>query len=193
VLRYLAERTGLIEERGLKEYGFNHRTLQEYFAALGVLNAAESRATVPELLKPFLFDPQWAEVVRLVASKVTPPVAESLLKEILDDPDPVGRFVRRGNLLALKSLSDGVRVPDPNIIRQLFEDCIAIAPSRWLGITIDHIRALQQFFDTRLCKSAKETIAKIYSIAEKNLSQNVAKRVPWFAPFDGCQIVLGRT
>src|SRR5205085_1454726 len=45
IIRYLAERTGLIEERGLDLFGFSHRTLQEFFASLGIIDESDNSAS----------------------------------------------------------------------------------------------------------------------------------------------------
>lgn len=169
VLRYLSERTGLIEERGLKEYGFSHRTLQEYFAAIGILGEIETGTTIPKLLSSCVYDPQWEEVIRLVAAKVTPPVAESLLREIADDRDPVGRFLHRGQLLSLRCLSDGVRIPSRQLVEEIFEGCTAVGDSKWLGITIEILETLDQFAGSRNQALSESCRGKILDIAKEKL------------------------
>ncbi len=177
ILRYLSERTGLIEERGLKEFGFSHRTLQEYFAALGMINETELLASIPDAMRPYLFDPQWSEVIRLVAAKVPPLVAQSLLQIILDDPDPIGRFIRRGPILALNCLSDGVRIPKRDLVERLFDDCVLLGESRWLGVTINIINVLNEFKETRLDELAQKTKQRILEVAENCLDREEVQQL----------------
>jgi transcriptional regulator with XRE-family HTH domain/predicted nucleotidyltransferase len=163
IIRYLAERTGLIEERGLGLLGFSHRTLQEYFASRGVIDEADAAPDrgVTGCLRGCYFHPQWSEVVCLVAAQLTPPLAESLLASILDDPDPVGRFLRRGHLLALKCLSDGTWVANRRFVSGIFDSLAELGKSRWTRITSEAVDALRSFQGTRLQEAAERTLDAI--------------------------------
>ena len=174
IIRYLTERTGLIEERGLDLFGFSHRTLQEYFASLGVIDEADASRSrdVTRCLRRYHFHPQWSEVVRLVAAQLTPPPAESLLSCILDDPDPVGRFLRRGQLLALRCLSDGTTVANRRLIAGIFDSLAELGRSRWLGITLEAIDVLESLEGTRLEKEAKEAVDAILETAKHELNED---------------------
>jgi len=174
IIRYLAERTGLIEERGRDLFGFSHRTLQEYFASLGAIDEADASPSrdVSHCIRDYLFHPQWCEVVRLIAAQLTPPLAESLLSSIVDDPDPVGRFLRRGPLLALKCLSDGTTVANRRLIANVFENLTDLGRSKWLGITLDAFDVLESLEGTRLERQAKDTIAAILAAAEAELDSD---------------------
>ena len=172
VLRYLSERTGLIEERGLNEFGFLHRTFQEYFAAIGIINESSDERSVPKLLRHHMYDPQWSEVVRLVASKVPPLVAQKLIRVVRDDPDSVGRFLKRGDLLALQCLSDGVQIPDRALVEQLFKECVSLGNSKWLGITFDFIDILNRFDGTRLGEISQRTLDSIMNTAQESLEDD---------------------
>ena len=147
ILRYLAERAGLVEERGLGLFGFSHRTLQEYFASLGVIDEADAEPVrgVTDCLRGYYFHPQWTEVVRLVAARLTPPRAESLLWQHSRRPDPVGRFLRRGQILAMKCLADGTSVANHRLIDGLFNSLAELGKSRWLGITLEVFDLLDEF------------------------------------------------
>ncbi|MCH7729078.1 MAG: NACHT domain-containing protein [Planctomycetes bacterium] len=171
IIRYLAERTGLIEERGLDLFGFSHRTLQEYFASLGIIDEADACQSRDVLgcLRGYLFHPQWCEVIRLIATQLTPPLAESLVCAILDDPDPVGRFVKRGTLLSLNCLADGATVANRRVLSQVFDSVKELGRSKWLGITLDMLDALKSLEGTRLDQQAKETRASILETATEEL------------------------
>lgn len=171
VLRYLTQRTGFIEERGLNEFGFLHRTLQEYFAATGIVNESSTTKTVPELLRYHVFDPSWNEVIRLTAAKVPPLVAQQLITVILDDLDPIGRFVNRGEILALQCMSDGTRMPSREKTASLFKSCETTGHSRWLGVTIDLFEELREFGKTRIEPIAKRTIEAALTNAKVSLSK----------------------
>ena len=171
IIRYLADRTGLIEERGPDLFGFSHRTLQEYFASLGVIDEADASTSrdVTACLRGYYYHPQWSEVVRLVAAQLAPPLAESVISTILDDPDPVGRFLRRGELLALRCLSDGTTVPNRRLVAGVFKSLASLGRSRWLGITLESIDALEDFEGTRWQELATSTKIEILETARKEL------------------------
>ena len=174
MLRYLTERTGLIEERGPDLFGFVHRTLQEYFASLGVMDEAGASQPrhVTDCLRGYYFHPLWCEVVRLTAAQLTPPVAQSLVASIVDDPDPVGRFLKRGQMLALRCLSDGTTVPDRRWISRLFDSLVELGKSRWFAITSDAIDVLESFEGTRLESLANKSVSGILATAKSELDND---------------------
>src|SRR5207247_1686635 len=149
VIRYLCERAGLLVERGEGVFGFCHRTFQEYFAARGLLLEVEDGKDIITLLRPNLYHPQWEEIVIHVAALLPASRASALLRVVLDDPDPAGRFLRRGQRLALRCLVDGAAVADRALLDQVFSDGEAIGESRWVGITMGFINLLTQLLVTR--------------------------------------------
>ena len=168
IVVYLAGRTGLIQEYGLDVFGFSHRTLQEYFASLGAIDEADASAwrSITDFLRISLFDPQWSEVVRLIAAQQTPAIAESLLNCILDDPDPIGRFLKRGPLLALRCLSDGTTVPNRRLVTRMLNLLRDLGGSKWLGVTLQAFDVLESFAGTGQEQLAKETISAILETAK---------------------------
>jgi len=171
VIRYLCERTGLLVERGDGIFGFGHRTFQEYFAARGLLLEAEGGADIVALLRPYLFHPQWEEVVVHVAASLSAPRATTLLRVILDDPDPSGRFLRRSQRLALRCLVDGSAFADRALLDQIFSDGEAIGRSRWLGIAIGFISLLKQLLVTRHEAEAQRMLSEIEEAAKRELPE----------------------
>lgn len=170
VVRYLCERTGLLAERGIDVFGFCHRTFQEYFAARGLLLEVEDGGDLVALLRPYIFHPQWEEVVVHVAALLSAPRATTLLRVILDDPDPAGRFLRRGQRLGLRCLADGAAVADRAVLAQLFSDGLVIGASRWLGTTIEFHRLLKQLRGTRHKAEAERLLTEIEEAEKRSLS-----------------------
>jgi predicted nucleotidyltransferase len=173
ILRHLCERSGLLVERGPDVFGFSHLTFQEYFAARGILDEAEAGPPrdVVGLLRPYLYHSRWAEVVRLVSAKLSAPQATALVRSLLDDPDPVGRFLRRGPLLALRCLADGAAVTDRQLISQLFLSVATLSDSPWLGITNNFLRALSDLKGTRVEAAAEATARAMLESAKARLEQ----------------------
>lgn len=161
VIRYLSDRTGLFVERSDSTFGFCHCAFQEYFAARGLLLEAEGGGDIISLLRPCLFHPQWEGVVVHVAASLSTPRATALLRVIVDDPDPAGRFLRRGQRLALRCLVNGAAVADRALLDQVFSDGEAIGASRWLGIAVETISLLGQLVATRYEAEAQQMLDEI--------------------------------
>src|SRR5207244_3620219 len=94
------------------------------------------------ILRPYLYHSRWEEVVRLVAAQCAPAQATALLRTIMDDPDPAGRFLKRGLRLALCCLADGAAITDRRLLEQMFASGDSIGRSRWLGIPLEIIDTL---------------------------------------------------
>lgn len=173
LLRYVSERTGLLEPRALDVFAFSHRTLQEYFAAIGAIEDTEAsgRLSLGASLREHLFCPNWTEVIRLIAAQVTPRRAEELFRVMLDDPDSSGRFLRRGTHLALCCLADGTTIADRKLITQLFTSFHDLGASPWLGITFRVLQVLDSFRDTRHEQEAKVTREAILERAKTELAK----------------------
>ena len=174
VLRYIVERSGLLAERGQGMFGFWHLTFQEYFAAQSILHEAASQPSrgLNQILRQYFYHPRWTQVIRLVASQLTPGQTPALLRSILDDPDPTGRFLHRGPLLALRCLSDGTAVAESRLLDQIFSGVQDLGKSKWLGITLDALHILRSFEGTRFAARAEETIESILRFAEQHLSED---------------------
>jgi predicted nucleotidyltransferase/transcriptional regulator with XRE-family HTH domain len=172
VIRYLCERTGLLVERGDGMFGFCHRTFQEYFAARGLLLELEGGGDIATLLGPYIFHPQWEEVVVHVAASLAAPRATTLMRVILDDTDPAGRFLRRGQRLAMRCLVDGTAVADRILVDEIFSDGEAIGESRWLGIAIGLIGLLTQLQGTRHEALAQRMQQEIEEAAARELPKD---------------------
>ncbi len=171
VVRYLCERTNLFVERGDGVFGFWHRTFQEYFAARGLLLEADGGGDIIALLRPYLLDPQWDEVVMHVAASLTAPRATALLRVVLDDPDPAGRFLRRGQRLALHCLLDGAAIADRALLEQIFSNGKAIGATRWLGISIGFIKLLKRLEVAKHQAEAQRMLCDIENAATSELPE----------------------
>ncbi len=173
ILRFISARAGLFEERLPGIFAFAHRTMQEYFAAVGLIEEAEIdpvKAGLTNLLRSHLYHPEWSEVVRLVAAQVNPPRAEDLLKAIVEDPDPAGRFLRRGPNLALRCLADGATVANRQFVQSLFDSLEEVGGSPWLGITNELFESLRMLTGSRYEQAATVTKSRILESAKTKLS-----------------------
>lgn len=174
ILRFISARAGLLDERLPSVFAFTHRTMQEYFAAIGIIeesNVDPVFAGLGQIVRPYVFHPEWSEVVRLVAAQVSPSPAEELLKLIVDDCDPTGRFLCRGELLVIKCLADGATVSDRNFVQGIFASLRKLGSSAWLGVTMEAFEALRMLAGTRYEQIAKETQTAILTTSKSELSE----------------------
>lgn len=147
----LHQRAGVLVERGPEQFGFSHLAFQEYFAARAVL--AEDDPI--QFLQQYLYHPRWREVVRLTAAHLDRRRAPQLLRLVLDDPDPTGRFLERGLLLGLGCLADGAPVHDPDLLEQVEHAVIELGKSKWFGLSREAMELLVELCETRLEGYAK--------------------------------------
>lgn len=175
ILRFISARAGLFDEQMPSVFAFTHRTMQEYFAAFGLIEDSKVDPVhmgLTKLVRPHLYHPEWAEVVRLIAAQLSPSQAEEFLKIIVDDPDPTGRFLRRGELLAIQCLGDGATVSDRQFVKRTLQSLENLGQSHWLGITMQVFRNLRSLNGTRYEQLAEETTNRILEIAKEKLSED---------------------
>ena len=171
ILRFISHRTGMLEERSNDLFAFSHRTLQEYFAAIGLIEEAELNESrgLADLVRQYVYHPEWKEVIRLVAAQISPHRAEELVRVMLDDPEPIGRRLCRGPILAIQCLSDGATIANRRLLSQIFSSMDNLGSSPWLGITMELLASLKSLRGTRYEPSANETTKRILKIAKKEL------------------------
>lgn len=91
-VRFIQERTSLLQEREQGKYGFAHLALQEYLAAVAVV----SRDDYVPLVMEHLGDSWWREVIKLVVAKSGRLRVAQLLETILDapsEPEPIYNLI----------------------------------------------------------------------------------------------------
>jgi len=162
----LHKRSGLLIERAPERFSFSHLAFQEYFAARAVLGAVDPI----EALRRYFYHPRWHEVVCLASSHLDRRRVPALLRAILDDPDPTGRFIQRGLLTALACLADGAPVHDTELLRDLEERIVALGGSAWLGMAIDAMQFLSELLGTRLADFATRAVRRLIGAAERVLA-----------------------
>ncbi len=168
----LQARSGVIQERGPDQYSFTHLALQEHFAARAILAQDDPLRA----LQPYLYHPRWREVVRLAAAQLDRRRVPQLFRQILDDPDPTGRFLHRGLLLALGCLADGAPMHDSSLLAQLRGEIAELGRSRWLGFALEAIELLSELRSTRWEVFACECVDHLLNTADKTLG---ARDVYW--------------
>lgn len=165
VIWSLEHRSGLLRERGPERFGFWHLTFQEHFAARAVLE--EQNAI--EAIRPYFYHPRWREVVRMVGARLDRKRAPRLLSMVLDDPDPTGRALGRGVLLALGCLTDGAPVHEPRLLDQIAAQVEQLGASKWIGIAFEAIDLLADLKSTRIEQFARRRTERMIANARASL------------------------
>ena len=91
---------------------------------------------------------------------------------MLSDPDPAGRFLHRGPLLALQCLVEGTAVSDARLAEEIITSVADLGMSRWLGITLVALELLDQLDRSRHARNARNTIDVIYRDAGEHLPED---------------------
>ncbi len=94
LLRHARDYAGILVDLGPGEYGFIHRTLQEYLAAYAIAAKVADDASIAfDLLAPHLNDPAWREVILLAVGclgsvRQMEQQASDLIERLLDSTRP---------------------------------------------------------------------------------------------------------
>lgn len=123
----LARETGILQVAG-RSYVFLHRSLQEYYAALGLQRGEEGEETLFE----HCVLPRWEEPIRLYAGTLTEPKDQARI---------VRRLWEKSPALALRVLTECTR-PPAGLLRELLGSTPAPERVRMLEQVYDALSAL---------------------------------------------------
>ncbi len=164
----LQHRSGLLVERGPERFGFRHLAFQEFFAARRILRTADPVSEI----QPYVYHPRWHEIVSLVCSQLDRQRGLPLIRLILDDPDPAGRFLRRGLLAILGCIADGLTIRDQRILESLREQIRDLGKTRWLGLSLEAIWRLAQIEQRSPSEFSRRAIDSLLAEAKSSLSRD---------------------
>lgn len=166
VLKALSEQSGLFLERGYDDnqqpvYGFLHQTFGEYLAALHLANQIFSGTFS---LSDYIHRAVWHEPLLLLAGHLSvnsPPLADQLLRDILQYPAAFDEILQRNALLAIECLADDIHVQP--VLRQEILDTLA----RLIHHNTPQVRdaALgycQRLAQTRHREAAVQSLKRVY-------------------------------
>ena len=147
---------------------FSHRTLQEYFALLGPsTKPTRLPCEVSLTFCSYFFHPEWSEVVRLIAAGADPSNRRVVVECILDDPDPIGRFLSAGHSLRCAVCRTARR--SPTGVRDSRVEFFTGSTVKWLGVTLEAFDVLESLAGTRHEQLANDTISAILETAKIEL------------------------
>ncbi|MGW7714689.1 NACHT domain-containing protein [Streptomyces chartreusis] len=128
ILRFLLDRSGLLQERADDAIQFIHRTFQDFLAA----KEFHESGYVPELLK-HVDNEAWRDVIVLAVGHTTRPFAESLIKEITDLGDTAGHGQRYNRHVLAARCAVSLRQLDPVLMEAIRSRVAALMPPAHVG------------------------------------------------------------
>ena len=127
----MKETTGLLVEVEEGQFSFEHLTFQEYFAACYIWrNYGDSLARLWRLIKPYLLEPAWREVILLLIGKLgeQPHASSQIVKRLLENPDENEPLLRRYLRLATDCELDNVRL-EVRLRERIVEEWVSVLRS----------------------------------------------------------------
>jgi predicted nucleotidyltransferase len=110
--------------------------------------------------------------VRLAVSNLHRRSVSKALRSILDDPDPAGRFLRRGLMTVLGIIADGAPVNDRSLFDQLESEIEELGETRWLGIPMEALKWLRGIRDGERHEFAETSARRMLDRARSKLPQD---------------------
>jgi formylglycine-generating enzyme required for sulfatase activity len=119
LLDEVARTSGLLQERAIDRYGFSHQTLQEYFAAEGIVRLGPDAGAA--LVGEHLTEPRWQEVIFLYCGLADH--AGPLLRRIVGGAEARGKDAW---LQAGRCMAEGAKDVAPAVCCQVADGLVAL-------------------------------------------------------------------
>jgi HEAT repeat protein len=147
-LKFIRERTGLVNEQGQNCYAFVHKTFQEYLCAQDIIYQADNEDDFTIILNHItdhLHDPHWHEVLLLLIAQQKPKKAAKAICTILEANSPYEQWLHRDLLFAGMCLGEEPKNLSENsseLVSRILTQLINLEVSNSLQVTQklrDHI------------------------------------------------------
>jgi HEAT repeat protein len=157
-VQFIRERTGLLNEQGRDQYGFVHKTFQEYLTAAEIYSRFEDGDDdiVLTMIKTHLHQPHWREVLLLLVGMLKGQRAAKAIRAVLNANSEYEQWLHRDLLFAAWCLTE-----DPQGLKQGNQELVH--------------EILQNIFDIEIAgkeKIGKSTILEISEIFRNLVETN---------------------
>ncbi|MBW4692347.1 MAG: HEAT repeat domain-containing protein [Lyngbya sp. HA4199-MV5] len=131
-VRFIRDRTGLLNEQGQDCYAFVHKTFQEYLTAQDINYQADNEddfAIVLTHIEQHLHDPHWREVLLLLIAQQSPKKAARAIRKILNANSPYEQWLHRDVLFAGRCLAEdpkGLQGADFDLASEILEQLLKL-------------------------------------------------------------------
>jgi len=148
-IKLIEERTGLLIEKGERQYTFVHLTFQEYFAACYLLHNHDDNQMLSEI-QQHLTDAGWREVILLLLGKLGdfPKKPSKIIDRVLQTPLDDEDILKRGLSFASSCMLDNIRI-DISTQKRITEGWIEIIRRplcyQQAQIAVDSLKKLNKY------------------------------------------------
>ncbi len=131
-VKFIRDRTGLLNEQGQDCYAFVHKTFQEYLAAQDINYQADNEDDFELVLthiEQHLHDPHWREVLLLLIAQKSPKKAARAIRKVLTANSPYEQCLHRDLLFAGRCLAEdpkGLKGTDPSLPTEILKAMIKL-------------------------------------------------------------------
>ncbi|MEP1061016.1 MULTISPECIES: NACHT domain-containing protein [Cyanophyceae] len=140
-VKFIRDRTGLLNEQGQDCYAFVHKTFQEYLAAQDINYQADNEDDFEIVLthiEQHLHAPHWREVLLLLIAQQSPKKAARAIRKVLTANSLYEQWLHRDLLFAGRCLAEdpkGLQATDTVLISKVLNGLIALelAESKQIG------------------------------------------------------------
>jgi hypothetical protein len=162
-LELVQREAGLIVSRGTDDtgealYGFVHRTFQEYFAAVHILNLFQDgdATAIPQFLRKHVHDPHWHEVILLLISNLQHKQATRQLRLLLIEGTERSKYsdvVKQDLFFVGVCLADGISTEENfaeevlSLLQKVIEETSFPSQLRQAISTLIALRHTQRYAD----------------------------------------------
>jgi HEAT repeat protein len=151
-VKFVQERAGLLSEQGLGQYGFVHKTFQEYLTALEIYSQFEggNNEIIDTTIQDYLHQPHWREVLLLLVGMSKEKRAVSAIQSVLNSDSRHERWLHSNLLFAAWCLTEnpqGLRREDKQLANYIL--------SKIFSLVIDNVERVGRLIDLEIVEILK--------------------------------------
>jgi predicted NACHT family NTPase len=130
-VKFIRERTGLLNEQGRDQYGFVHKTFQEYLTAAEIYSRFEDGDDdiVLTMIKTHLHQPHWREVLLLLLGMLKGQRAAKAIRAVLNANSEYEQWLHRDLLFAAWCLTEdpqGLKQGNQELVHEILQNIFDI-------------------------------------------------------------------
>nr|MBW4614859.1 HEAT repeat domain-containing protein [Desmonostoc vinosum HA7617-LM4] len=131
-IKFIRERTGLLNEQGQDCYAFVHKTFQEYLCTQEIIYQKDNEddfGIVLQHIKDHLHDPHWREVLLLLIAQQKPKPTAKAIRTILYQPSEYEQWLHRNLFFAGNCLAENpkdLKLADSNLAEEVLQALVKL-------------------------------------------------------------------
>ncbi|MBU7581443.1 MAG: HEAT repeat domain-containing protein [Nostoc sp. TH1S01] len=131
-VKFIRERTGLLNEQGQDCYAFVHKTFQEYLCTQEIIYQRDNEddfGIVLKHIKDHLHDSHWREVLLLLISQQKPKPTAKAIRAVLNQHSEYDQWLHRDLFFAGNCLAENpkdLKVADNQLAEEILQDLVKL-------------------------------------------------------------------